>query len=139
MRRLVLAFVLVLVAAGCALSTRTEPMPWSVRALLPNLTPKQAIARAVERMPGWTLQRETEHSVVFSQPCESFGCALVYGSRYDAVPAAEVQFTVWEMAGGAMVSATATMVTNPGSAFERRRDVTRAQEAHLRELLNGLY
>jgi len=61
---------------------------------------------------------------VFGRRDDSVMAMAIYGSRYDRVPESRVSYSVAETQGLISVRGTATMVTNPGSGYERHHNVT---------------
>lgn len=68
----------------------------------------------------------------------NFAASLLFGSRYDTVPAARLQYSVVEVPGGVKVFVRAEIVTNPGSGFERSTDMTSAAGPDIRRELEEL-
>jgi hypothetical protein len=79
---------------------------------------------------GAQIKQINEYSVIIGIRDKSFLSSLLYGSRYDSTPEIRASFNLVEIANGIRVFCNATMVTNPGSAFERISDVTTGKNAH---------
>jgi hypothetical protein len=125
--------------AGCA----APPPPLATTSGRPEVTiagasKKQVIdaivAGALEK--GSQVRSVNDYGVVLARRDDSnLGAAILFGSRYDAVPESRMHLNVVEVPGGIRVFGRAEMVTNPGSAFERVTDITRGAGQQIQDAL----
>lgn len=131
---------LVLVVAGCA---PIQPLPTPSgrpEITIPGVARKQVVDVLVADLlsHGLQVRKVDEYSAVFAKRDDSFGAAVVYGSRYNATPEARITFNFVEVGGAVRVFCSAAMVTNPGSGHERINDVTVAQGQVIQDMLQRL-
>jgi hypothetical protein len=143
MKRAALTAFLVACAllGGCAAPVPLSTPSGNPEVSLPGVTKKQAldqiVARAVSR--GMQVRSINDYSLTLGKRVgENFAAVLLYGSRYDSEPELRMTFTTIEGPGGVLIYARAEMVTNPGSAFERRNDVTGGARHDLQAILESL-
>lgn len=141
LRRLLPVFVL-LVATGCA-QAPIQPLgtpSGRPEVLITGATKKEIVDTLVGEVlaTGMQLKRMDEYSAVFGKRDESFGAALLFGSRYDSTPEMRVTFNFVDVPGGVRVYCTGAMVTNPGSSFERVNDATAANGKEIQAMLERL-
>ncbi|MBC6436935.1 MAG: hypothetical protein GDA52_02075 [Rhodobacteraceae bacterium] len=95
----------------------------------------------VDRMinRGYNLTRDNQFTVAFDRPVENIFAAALLGSRYDSTPNARISYTIVENAGATRVVADMAIITNPGSAFERRTPMNTSQDSlGIQRILNDL-
>lgn len=68
---------------------------------------------------GFNMSKDTPYMLAFDKPSDNIVANVLLGSRYDAVPNARVSFAFAPMGVTTRVIADVSIVTNPGSAFER--------------------
>lgn len=68
---------------------------------------------------GFNMTKDTPYMLAFDKPVNNIMMAVLLGSRYDATPNARVSFTFAPMGTVTRVVADSSVITNPGSAFER--------------------
>jgi hypothetical protein len=68
---------------------------------------------------GFNLVRDTSYQVAFDKPVENLLVGAFLGSGYNATPNERVAFTLVPLGPNTRVIADISVVTNPGSAFER--------------------
>ena len=79
---------------------------------------------------GYNLSRDSAYQLVFDkQLTTNFTAQLLLGSNYDQVPAARVAYLISPTNEKVRVVADMSIVTNPGSAFERRTDMNHSKDA----------
>jgi membrane-associated protease RseP (regulator of RpoE activity) len=86
-----------------------------------GITKKQffdAVAAAAA-IDGRVIREVNDYNIVIAKKNTSFGAALLFGSSYDTTPEERTTLTVIEVPRGIRIFATCTIVTNPGSAFEK--------------------
>lgn len=83
---------------------------------------------------GYSITRDTAYQFAFDRPVDNFWVSAFFGSRYDSQPNARISYSFAVISGGTRVVADVAIITNPGSAFERRtaanqnRDTLQVQE-----------
>lgn len=87
---------------------------------------KEAIVRTFVTA-GHQLISDTDFQLIFDRPATGFA-AIWFGSNYDSQPNARVTLTLTGN-NPTQVNTRLEIVTNPGSAFERRTDVSNNKEA----------
>lgn len=81
---------------------------------------------------GYVLSRDTAYQLVFDKRMETnFTAQLLLGSNYDQVPAARIAYVISPTNENVRVIADMSIITNPGSAFERRMDMNHSKDATL--------
>ena len=129
--RLLAAFALATALLGCA-----APQPPSTASGKPEVTIRQASPESVKAAivngmlnRGYRITRDTQFELSFDRPVDNVLAAALLGSRYDAIPNARVTFQIAHLAPDVRVVADMAIITNPGSSFERRTDVSAGAEA----------
>lgn len=89
---------------------------------------------------GYTINRDTQFLLVMDRAARgNVSASLVYGSDWNSVPNARVSFAI---TGDNPTTATASMsvVTNPGTGFERPIDLTANEDARtqIRDAMVGV-
>jgi hypothetical protein len=92
-----------------------------------------ACARAGSR-----IDSQTDSQVTVSRRLDNLGSQLIYGSRYDSIPNALYIYTLIPEAAGTRVFVQGEVVTNPGSAFERRTPIEQADPKALPAMQGNL-
>jgi len=88
---------------------------------------------------GYSITRDTGHSVAFDRPVDNALGAALFGSEYDATPNARIVYTLAALDRSTRVVADIAIITNPGSAFERQTNMNSNQESvKVQEMLDGL-
>jgi len=86
-----------------------------------NGTPDQIKGPLVGMMAtnGFNMTKDSPYLLAFEKPIDNMMTTVLLGSRYDAVPNARVSFIFAPLGATTRVIADTSIVTNPGSAFER--------------------
>lgn len=138
---LVIVLPVLVMHAGCA----TQPAGYNSNVrpdiTIHGTTQKEVVnalvANSMSR--GFQVVNATDYSVTTETRNTNLATALFFGSRYDSQPAVRVHYNVAQTSPELVrVNATAAIVTNPGSAFERITDVTNTQAANLLSILNSV-
>lgn len=110
------ALLLAGLLAGCASAPQPRPA-----VTIPGPVAQQAAGLITQRMldSGFTVRASSPHHLVFEKPAEGVAAAMIYGSRYDAIPAYRVTFSLAETPESTRIVTDVVAVTNPGSGFER--------------------
>lgn len=101
---------------------------------------KQIIDEIVSSMlaKGTRIVNVNDYGVTGAKKSDSIVDAVLFGSRYDSTPEARIHLNLVETKDGVRVFARAEIITNPGSAFERVRDMTYNARNELGNLLGDL-
>lgn len=142
MQKIVGIVVAVVVAlAGCATPPPLSTPSGNPEVRIHDVSKKQVLDTIVSATTakGMQVKSINDYSVVVTKLADGdFMSALLFGSRYDSTPEARLTFTTIVDPGNIHVFARAEMVTNPGSAFERRHDVTNGYRQRLQTMLEQL-
>lgn len=101
----------------------------------------QISAKIADRMLNahYSLKSSSKNLMVFEKPLDGVLAGVLFGSHYDSTPAARVTYTIVEGENSTRVVASASAITNPGSAFERATRLDSGKDAErLQKLLNDL-
>ncbi|CAL8981572.1 hypothetical protein RHODGE_RHODGE_02867 [Rhodoplanes serenus] len=71
----------------------------------------------------YRITKDTPYELSFDKPVENMAVQVLLGSKYDSQPNARVSYSFAPVDGGTKIFADMAVITNPGSAFERRTDV----------------
>ena len=77
---------------------------------------------------GYDIKSDSDYQIVFEKKSNGLAAGILFGSRYDSTPAARITTTIVG-SSPTTVTGKASIVTNPGSAFERVTDVSNNPEA----------
>ena len=78
---------------------------------------------------GYDITTEGDHRLIFDQRVDNVLAAALLGSSYDSTPNARISYTIVRTSGGIRVVADIAIITNPGSAFERRTEMNQHQDS----------
>jgi hypothetical protein len=132
-RTLLLVFVLLSIATGCAtVRPLATPSGKPELVLPPQVTKAQARDMIVNGLVGngYELKRSDEYSLVFGKPTQSGTIRFLYGSS--AYPTPEERLIVNFLStdtGAVRLIFTMQYVTNTGSAFEKITDASTGADA----------
>jgi hypothetical protein len=122
MRNLVVAAICAVTLAGCQQTTAQAPTTASGK---PEVTIKASTASIKANLLSMAMDRrfnvtkDTEYLLQIEKPTDNVAAAVLFGSKYDGVPAERIVFTFAPIGDTVRVVASAMLVTNPGSAFEQ--------------------
>jgi hypothetical protein len=113
------AFASVLLA-GCAAPVVHNTASGKVEEIFTG-TPGQTKPKIVGMMAnfGFNVSKDTPYLIAFDKPTENVMAAVLLGSKYDSTPNTRITYTFVQMGPNTRVIADASIITNPGSAFER--------------------
>ena len=139
-RRVVLAMVLFMVA-GCA-----TPVSHYTPSGKPEVTISTNDFNAVKSTivaqmlnKGYSITKDTDFQLVFEAEADSMMSTVLFGSEYDTTPVARISFSFAPIDDSVRVVADAAMITNAGSAFERRTDMNNSNSsARIQEMLDDV-
>lgn len=121
MKKMIFACVFLL--SACAMTPQEPPVDPSVTILAPREDVAAALIADMAAQ-GYPLVESSDHLLVFGRRDDSVMAMAIYGSRYDRVPESRIAYSIFSADGETTLRGQATMVTNPGSGFERYHDVT---------------
>lgn len=136
MKRVALAFLSALLIAGCAAGPKTASGRPELE--VRGLTVEQVRDKLIERWAsrGWTIEKADGLLLVVAKKSDSFAHSMLAGSNYDPQPWWRARITILKTEDGARIFGAIESVTNYGSAFERRNDLSDARAG--RELQDAL-
>jgi hypothetical protein len=141
MRKLILLAMVVALVGCAAPKQHLNTASGNPEVIIEGVNRKQVADRIVDRLTGkgLTIHQVTEYKIVAGQKAEDFGAKFFFGSRYDGIPEYRITYTLVDQPPAAVkVYGRAGIVTNPGSAFERVRDMTDGQKQNLQDMLGKL-
>lgn len=88
---------------------------------------------------GYNITTEGDFGMVFDRPVDNFLAGVLLGSSYDTTPNARIAYTLVPKSDGVRVVADIAVITNPGSAFEKRTEMNQSQSSlGVQEALDAL-
>lgn len=145
MKTFVIASVIAIGLAGCAAPPPLHTESGKPEVTIPNTSRRQVIDAIVDmaHQGNARVKSVSDYSVVLGRKMDGsasgdFLAGALFGSNYDRTPEARATFNVLEISNGTKVFASADIVTNPGSGFERTQNATAGQGAQLMNMLNRL-
>ena len=139
MSRIFIALASFLALSACA-GTLHRPQTASGRpeVTIANTTPEKIKPVLVSEMAnaGYRITKDTPYELSFDKPVQNLAMAALLGSRYDAQPNARVTYTFAQIGNDTRVIGDVAVITNPGSAFERRTELNNGVDAY--DLQTGL-
>lgn len=133
--------VLLLVLPGCltppAVHATASGKPEMTVAAPADLVKPVIVGKMLSR--GYRITRDTQYELSFDKPTDNIAVAVLLGSKYDSQPNARVSYSFAPIGGETRVVADMAIITNPGSAFERRTDVNGSADSPIIQgLLNDV-
>lgn len=129
----------ILLVAGCGTPPqRLDTASGKPEIVIPHVERKQVIDTIVASKleKGLKVLSVSDYSVVVGKVVTASTMAsFLYGSRYDSNPEARITYNIVETGDGVRVFSSTEMVTNPGSGFERKSDVTGALASEMQNEL----
>lgn len=140
-RRLFIIGSCALALAGCA-----EPVTHATPSGRPEVTISgRSSAWAKDRLTnemlnrGYTVTMDSGSTVAFDRASNNALANAFFGSGYDGVPNARITYSIVQIGGDTRIVADMAVITNPGSAFERRTPMNNNQDStEIQELLNRI-
>jgi hypothetical protein len=116
---------------ACATPTRNETPSGKVEATFRNVAVDKAKSALVNMMinRGYRITKDTPYELSFDKPVENLAAQVLLGSKYDSQPNARIAYYLAVNGSDVRVVADLAIITNPGSAFERRTDVNNGADA----------
>ena len=118
----VLIVALVVLVAGCAKPVKHNTASGKAEVFFPTQN-IQAVKRTVVSVfinRGYMITQDSDFQLAFDRPVQNTFAAAFLGSRYDSKPNARVTTTFIAGNRNTRVIVDASIITNPGSAFEKR-------------------
>lgn len=78
---------------------------------------------------GFDLRKDTNYQLVFERPITDIFTAALFGSQYDHTSNARITDTLAASPESVRVIVDLAVITNPGSAFERRTPANHSRDA----------
>ena len=72
---------------------------------------------------GYRITKDTQFELAFDMPVDNAMVSVLLGSKYDSQPNKRVSYSIAQVGEDVRVVADFAVITNPGSAFERRTDL----------------
>ena len=118
---LIICFSLTMFFVGCVTTPPLQTPSGRPEVTLYGITKKQFFdeVAANAAIDGRVIREVNDYNIVIAKKNTSFGAAVLFGSSYDSTPEERITLTVIEVPRGIRIFATCTIVTNPGSAFEK--------------------
>ena len=139
MLRILIALASFLTLSACA-GTLHRPQTASGRpeVTITNATPEKIKPVLVSEMAnaGYRISKDTPYELAFDKPVQNLAMAALLGSRYDSQPNARITYTFAQIGKDTRVIGDVAVITNPGSAFERRTELNNGVDAY--DLQTGL-
>ena len=94
-------------------------------------TPEVLKPKIVTQMltAGYRINRDTAYELSFDRPVDNLAVAVMLGSKYDSQPNARISFSFAPIANETRIVTDIAVVTNPGSAFERRTPMNNSADS----------
>ena len=118
--------------AGCAATPVQHYTPSAKPEVTINTTEVSVVkASLISTMLnlGFDLKKDTNYQLVFERPITDILTAALFGSQYDRTPNARITYTLAASPKSVRVIVDLAVITNPGSAFERRTPANHYREA----------
>lgn len=132
-----IAFLSACAAPPQPLATPTGRPEVVINGATKKLVYDEIILSATEK--GSSLKSVNEYGITIGKLATEPMLIALYGSGYDSTPEGRVTFTAVDLPdGGIRVFAKGEIVTNPGSAYERRTDVTRHAAVEMQSSLERI-
>lgn len=139
MRHTLIALASFLALSACA-GTLHRPQTASGRpeVTIANTTPEKIKPVLVSEMAnaGYRISKDTPYELAFDKPVQNLAMAALLGSEYDSQPNARITYTFAQIGKDTRVIGDVAVITNPGSAFERRTELNNGVDAY--DLQTGL-
>lgn len=118
---LIICFSLSIFFVGCLVTPPLQTPSGRPEVTLYGITKKQFFdnVAGTAMVGGYEIREVNDYNMVLAKRNTSFGAAVLFGSRYNTTPEERITLTVIEVPRGIRIFATCTIVTNPGSAFEK--------------------
>ena len=126
------AVSLLIFGTGCT-SIRHMTPSGRPEVTITHKTGEQVAARLTNEMinAGYNVKSATKTLIVFEKMVDNVLIRAMLGSRYDSNPALRIAYTIVETKFTTRVVASLSIITNPGSAFERVRAWNNSKDSQI--------
>lgn len=123
--------VVVLVTGGCVAPVQHKTASGKPEVTISTNDVGVVKAALVSEMidRGYGITTEGDYRLVFDRPVDNLLVGVLLGSSYDSTPNARISYTLVPTSGRVRVVADIAIITNPGSAFERRTEMNQHQDS----------
>lgn len=123
--RIICAIVLAALCAGCVTVEPPHTASGRPEVTIAGASPDKVKPQLVNVMinDGYRITRDTPYEITFDKPVQNIAVAVLMGSKYDAQPNIRVSYSFAQLGSDTRVIGDIAIVTNPGSAFERRTPI----------------
>jgi uncharacterized protein YceK len=141
MKRILCALMMTLLLSGCAApinhNTASGKVETSFVGAKKSVVRERITNEIINR--GYNIIRSDDSMLVADKPVENVLAAALLGSDYDSTPNARITFNLIQNGNTVRVVADCAVITNPGSAFERRTNANNnAETANIQSWLDGI-
>ena len=121
--------LLCLALTACVAAPPIETASGRPEVFVDGVDTEQTQARILQAFMqrGWMVKSESKSQLVFWRENEDVLANALLGSRYDPTTTFEARIVISAMNGGSQVYAQAALITNEGSAFESRSDLSKGK------------
>ncbi|MFN3827809.1 MAG: hypothetical protein ACK4NR_09325 [Micavibrio sp.] len=133
--------IMSVVLAGCATPIQHNTPSGKVEVTIKGTSKSTVKDRITDSMinRGYSVTKSDDTVISFDRPVDSPMAAVFFGSRYDSTPNARVAYNIIQTKGAVRVVADCSIVTNPGSAFEKKTNMNNnAATADIQSWLNEI-
>jgi hypothetical protein len=129
--RILIVFAVALFCGSCSHPVQHETASGHPEVTVQNVAADKVKAALVNKMlnKGYRITRDTQFELAYDKPVENVMASVLLGSKYDSQPNARVAYSIAQVGKDVRVVADLAVITNPGSAFERRTDLNRGVES----------
>jgi SPOR domain len=127
--------------AGCGTPVRQNTASGRPEVTVHQVPADRVKAAIVNEMidMGYRITKDSQFEIAFDRPTDNPVAAVLFGSKYDAQPNARISYSIAQMGNDVRVVADMAIITNPGSGFEQRTDVSDgADSPKIQEFLDGM-
>jgi hypothetical protein len=132
---------LALTLGGCAAPVQHQTASGRPEVLIHNTNSESVKSAIVNRMLSdrYRITRDTPYEIAFDKAVENIAAQVLLGSEYDSQPNARISYTLASVGADVRVIADMAIITNPGSAFERRTEMNNGQDSPMvQTFLDGI-
>jgi hypothetical protein len=128
MTRFLIALAVAYFCSACASGVQHATPSGHSEVTVSKATPDKVKAVLVNKMinKGYRITKDTQFELAFDKPVDNVMVSVLLGSKYDSQPSQRVSYSIAQVGEGVRVVSDFAVITNPGSAFERRTDVNKA-------------
>ena len=79
---------------------------------------------------GYAVQEQTDYSILVVTDADDFSSQMFFGSQFNSTPQKQLRCSLAQTASGVRVMGTFAVVTNPGSGYAKKTDMSKSEGAH---------